>query len=241
MTYYVYYIPDVKIGCTNNLKRRVEKQQGYKKYKILATTNCLKTASSLEKYYQKKYNYKIDNKTYEQLILEKMIHVSRDTITFKKTKEKTLAEFIFPSFLEIDKEIINFSDELINWVKKNNFKSQYNEERYVYKQSLLNFYFSKNESIYDKIRVWAKDRVLYNAGDSKTQFVKLSEEMGELAQGILKKDKPEITDAIGDLVVVLTNLAHLEGLKIEDCIASAYNVIKNRTGKMSNGTFIKDK
>lgn len=241
MIYYIYHIPNVKIGCTNNLKRRVEKQQGYKKYKILAKTNSLKQASFLEKYYQIKYNYKIDNKTYEQLILEKMIHISRDTITFKKTKEKTLDGFIFPSFLEIGEEVINFSDDLINWIKENNFKSQYNDERYVYKQSLLNFYFLKDKSIYDKIRQWAEERGLYNAGDSKTQFVKLSEEMGELARGILKKDNTEIIDAIGDLVVVLTNLAHFEGLKIEDCIDSAYNVIKNRTGKMSNGTFIKDK
>jgi hypothetical protein len=38
---------------------------------------------------------------------------------------------------------------------------------------------------------------------------------------------------------VLTNLAHLEGLTIEQCIASAYNVISNRKGKMENGTFVK--
>ena len=54
------------------------------------------------------------------------------------------------------------------------------------------------------------------------------------------KDKPEIKDAIGDMVVVLTNLAVLENMDIEDCIKSAYNVISKRKGKMVNGTFIKE-
>ena len=47
-------------------------------------------------------------------------------------------------------------------------------------------------------------------------------------------------DGIGDCVVVLTNLAELAGTSIEDCIDLAYEEIKNRTGKMSNGTFKKD-
>ena len=66
------------------------------------------------------------------------------------------------------------------------------------------------------------------------------EEAGELARGLLKNDLPEIKDAIGDMVVVLTNLAALEGLNIEDCVTSAYDVIKSRQGNMINGTFVKN-
>jgi len=66
------------------------------------------------------------------------------------------------------------------------------------------------------------------------------EEAGELAQALLKQDKDEIQDAIGDMVIVLANLSELEGLKIEDCIDSSFNVISKRTGKMVNGTFVKD-
>jgi NTP pyrophosphatase (non-canonical NTP hydrolase) len=66
------------------------------------------------------------------------------------------------------------------------------------------------------------------------------EEAGELAKALLNNDGPEIIDAIGDMVVVLTNLAALEGVKIEDCITSAYTVIKDRKGKMENGTFVKE-
>ena len=63
---------------------------------------------------------------------------------------------------------------------------------------------------------------------------------GELAKALLNNDKPEIIDAIGDIVVVLTNLAKLEDLKIEECVLSAYDVIKSRKGKMINGTFVKE-
>jgi NTP pyrophosphatase (non-canonical NTP hydrolase) len=66
------------------------------------------------------------------------------------------------------------------------------------------------------------------------------EEAGELAQALLKNDRPEIKDAIGDMVVVLTNLAHLENFAIEDCVESAYIEIVNRKGKMVNGTFVKN-
>jgi NTP pyrophosphatase (non-canonical NTP hydrolase) len=66
------------------------------------------------------------------------------------------------------------------------------------------------------------------------------EEAGELGRAVLKDDQPEFIDAIGDMVVVLTNLAHLNGVTIEDCIDSAYKVISKRTGKMVNGTFVKD-
>ncbi len=90
------------------------------------------------------------------------------------------------------------------------------------------------------IREWAENRGLYEKGDIKTQFIKLQEEVGELAKAILKNDSLEFDDAIGDCVVVLTNLAHLGGVTIEDCVNKAYDVIAKRTGKMENGTFVKD-
>ena len=93
---------------------------------------------------------------------------------------------------------------------------------------------------FDLIREWAKERGLYDKGDTKTQYLKLMEEAGELGRAILKNDEPEFIDAIGDMVVVLTNLARLGGVSIETCIDSAYDVISKRTGKMVNGTFVKD-
>jgi NTP pyrophosphatase (non-canonical NTP hydrolase) len=97
-----------------------------------------------------------------------------------------------------------------------------------------------NPTHFDLIREWANERGLYKNGDTKTQALKLVEEVGETCRAILKEDYEEVTDGIGDCVVVLTNLAELHGTSIEDCIEQAYHEIKNRTGKMVNGTFKKD-
>jgi NTP pyrophosphatase (non-canonical NTP hydrolase) len=66
------------------------------------------------------------------------------------------------------------------------------------------------------------------------------EEAGEICRAILKEDHDEVVDGIGDCVVVLTNLAELQGVSIEKCINVAYNTIAKRSGKMVNGTFKKD-
>ena len=93
---------------------------------------------------------------------------------------------------------------------------------------------------FDLIREWADTRGLYDNGDPKTQALKLVEEVGETCRAILKQDHSEIVDGIGDCVVVLTNLAELIDTPIEDCIKAAYDEIKNRKGKMVNGTYKKD-
>ena len=90
------------------------------------------------------------------------------------------------------------------------------------------------------IREWADKRGLYDGGDPKTQALKLVEEVGETCRAILKNNNHEAIDGIGDCVVVLTNLAELLGIRIEYCIEAAYEEIKDRTGKMDNGTFKKD-
>lgn len=99
---------------------------------------------------------------------------------------------------------------------------------------------AKNLKIVDKIIAWGKDRNLYIMGDVKTQTLKLGEEYGELSRAVIKKDKPNIKDALGDMFVVMVGIAEHEDMRIEDCIESAYNVIKNRKGKMFNGNFVKN-
>jgi len=96
----------------------------------------------------------------------------------------------------------------------------------------------KNE--FEPIRNWASEKGIYKNGDVKTQALKLMEEVGETAKAILNSDEEEIIDGLGDSVVVLVNLAKLAGYNLEDCVNSAYNVIKNRKGKMENGTFKKE-
>ena len=96
------------------------------------------------------------------------------------------------------------------------------------------------QSQFDLIRAWANERGLYAKGDTKTQSLKLVEEVGEICRAILKGNDSDVEDGIGDAVVVLTNLAELQGTSIEHCIDTAYDEIKDRTGKMDNGTFKKD-
>ena len=143
-----------------------------------------------------------------------------------------------------------YYEEFVNFIEQHNGKlmDKYKEEtqriianlRDKIKQEPTSNGSPIPVSIFERIRGWAKQRGLYKKGDSKTQYVKLQEEAGELAKALLKRDHEEIVDAIGDIVVVLTNLAHLEGFKIEECVESAYKVIAERTGQMLNGTFVKD-
>ncbi len=93
---------------------------------------------------------------------------------------------------------------------------------------------------FEPIRDWAEAKGIFAKGDVKTQYVKLQEEAGELAKAIIKDDKEEFIDALGDCVVVLVNLAKLGGYNLEDCINSAYDVIAKRTGSMINGSFVKN-
>jgi NTP pyrophosphatase (non-canonical NTP hydrolase) len=111
-----------------------------------------------------------------------------------------------------------------------------------YKQNGYNIYNRPKlqTQYFDLIREWADKRGLYEHGDSKTQVVKLVEEVGEICRAVLKDNHSDIEDGIGDAVVVLTNLAELQGTTIESCIERAYNEIKDRTGHMNNGTFKKD-
>ena len=197
------------------------------------------------------------------------INVTDMTTTFpcwsfdvEKFLERNLGETIN---LNANKEVV-VSAALIEWIKRNVKDSQYTKGRcYVYNKAMLKFL--KNPSIvslqeqidvvYDvvsgdpvttecakcifpAIRHWALERGLYQKGDVKTQYVKLQEEAGEVARAIIKNDPIELKDGIGDMVVVLTNLAHLAGFTIEDCIQSAYDVINKRKGSMINGSFVKN-
>lgn len=289
--YYVYHIPGRKIGMTNNIEKRVIKEQGYHRgeFEILISTGSMKIASEFEKEYQKKYDYAVDRQTYQQLMSLKpkentkkykmKLNATEQTTTFPVPLNKLKGNLMDNIGMQWDTDhgVFVLDSVTIPWIIKNAKVSMYNENRcYIYNKAYAmasskdaasesNDYKSLEEaaqmpvkatykyisamhpqtfndsfSVYDSIRTWANDKGIYDKGDSKTQYLKLMEEAGELAEAILKEDQPEIIDAIGDMVVVLTNLARMEGHKIEDCVTSAYNVIKERTGQMINGTFVKN-
>ena len=93
----------------------------------------------------------------------------------------------------------------------------------------------------DKVIEWAKERGLINPDNAPKQFMKLTEEIGELANAMLKKDPYETIDAIGDINIVLIILCEQLGINYEECLESAYNEIKDRKGELVDGTFIREK
>ena len=91
-----------------------------------------------------------------------------------------------------------------------------------------------------KIEKWAEERGLHEA-DYKKQFLKLTEEVGELAQALAKNKPPEnVKEEIGGIYVVLTILSMQLGLDVRDCINYEYQKIVNRNGKMINGVYVKE-
>ena len=254
--YYIYHIPGKKIGVTRNLNKRVTLTQGYKpgEYEVLDQSDDIDYISDKEIELQQSYGYKIDNKLYKNLIKMK-INVTEQTTTFpvpiNKLKGRLMDNLGMNWKTEFGK--VSLDKDLAHWIVDNAHESMYNKNRcYVYNKAMIEFFNNANsleslvdyvesqQSIFDSIRNWAKVRGIYENGDARTQYIKLQEEAGELAKAMLKDDQAEFVDAIGDMVVVLTNLAEQRNVRIETCIASAYNQISNRTGRMINGTFVKD-
>lgn len=90
-----------------------------------------------------------------------------------------------------------------------------------------------------QIKLWSISHKL-DKSDPFTQLAKITEELGELARALLKNDTPNIIDALGDTVVVLTILSQQLGLELKDCVKVAYGEIKGRKGNTKNGIFIKE-
>ena len=263
MTYYIYHIPEKKIGVTCDLENRVTKQQGYEphEYEILEETEDIEYASYVERVLQEMYGYKVDRVPYNKLKCNNMkINVTEQTTTFPCPVNKLKGQLMDNIGLGWDTEFgdCKITQKSIKWIMLNVKESMYNNNRcYVYNKAFAR-YFDNNDpydgktlagalsptrcecAVFDDIRMWAEERGLYDKGDPKTQALKLVEEVGETCRAILKQDEPEIVDGIGDCVVVLTNLAHLCDTSIEECTRNAYNEIKNRKGRMNNGTFKKD-
>jgi len=258
MTYYIYHIPGKKIGVTCDLNNRVTVQQGYNpdEYEILEESEDVDFISSKELELQREYGYRVDMVPYKNLKPNKNmnINVTEQTTTFPVPVNKLKGRLMDNIGMSWNTEHgeLNITPATVDWIMRNVKTSMFNNERcYVYNKAFARFYdnndvFAKpikntrSLKMFDNIRDWAQTRGLYDKGNPHTQYVKLQEEAGELAKALLKDDQVEVVDAIGDMVVVLTNLAHLRGVNIETCITSAYNVINNRTGKMINGTFVKD-
>ena len=255
---------------TNLEKRVHQQQGYYPgEYEIIETSEDIDFISIGERIMQKCYGYKVDEVLYSELKFNKNmnINITEQTTTFPCPVNKLKGQLMDNVGMSWETEHgeCSITAKSIEWIMENVLTSKYNKERsYVYNKAFARW-FDNNDayprtgalaqdcgmnytppkengkaSQFDLIRAWANERGLYDKGDPKTQALKLVEEVGETCRAILKTDSPEIIDGIGDCVVVLTNLAELCGVPIEECIRSAYEEIANRKGKMVNGTFKKD-
>ena len=278
--YYLYHVKGLKIGVTNNVKRRVEEEQGFRpdEYEILASSEDKEIISRMEFDQQRMFGYSTDRESYAQATRPKQPYagdkpnVTDQTVTFPCpiVKLDGWMRSKLPLSITIpNKGVALVTLENLNEVMDLVQTSQWRKERcYIYNNKLYdackaqtiqgsNDFMSMTvnepsyaydykptascgKCVFPKIREWAKERGIFDKGDVKTQYVKLMEEAGEVVKALLTNDKAEIKDGIGDMVVVLTNLAHLSGFTIEECIDEAYDVISKRQGDMINGTFVKN-
>jgi NTP pyrophosphatase (non-canonical NTP hydrolase) len=249
--YYLYHIPGKKIGVTRDLNTRVTLIQGYKEneYEVLEQSDDIDYISDREIELQKSYGYKTDRKLYKNLFNKMKINATEQTSTFPVPLNKLKGHLMDNIGLKWRTYHGQFeiNEQTIPWIMSNAKMSMYNEDRsYIYNKAYYEAFIAEPAldetpgNVFDDIRSWATDKGIYDKGDARTQYLKLMEESGELAEALLKNDKAEIQDAIGDMIVVLTSIAKFEDMFIEDCIKSAYDVIAKRTGKMVNGTFVKD-
>jgi len=96
------------------------------------------------------------------------------------------------------------------------------------------------DDLIDKVKQWHHDRNLIEGSTDLQQFNgKLLEEVKELETNILLS-KP-IADDIGDILVVLINIATRNNLGLSECLRVAYDDIKDRKGKMVDGVFVKER
>ena len=252
--YIIYHIPGRKIGVTNDLYNRVERQQGYDvgEYEILESSTDIDYISRREIELQKSYGYRVDLKPYNELsvnlkLKNMKINITEQTTTFPCPLNKLKGRLYDNLEMEWETEhgYCYLDADLIKWIVANAKTSMFNNDRcYVYNKAMSRFiekkYRKEDFTTFDLIRSWAQERGLYKSGDPKTQYIKLMEEAGEVGRAILKDRQGDIIDGIGDMVVVLVNLAELCDTSIEECVEEAYDVINKRTGKMVNGTFVKD-
>ena len=219
--YYLYHIPGKKIGVTRDLNTRVTLIQGYKEneYEVLEQSDDIDYISDREIELQKSYGYKVDRKLYKNLFNKMKINATEQTSTFPVPLNKLKGHLMDNIGLKwrTYQGQFEINEQTIPWIMANAKMSMYNDDRsYIYNKAYYEAFIAepavdKPGNVFDDIRDWATDKGIYEKGDARTQYLKLMEESGELAEALLKNDKAEIQDAIGDMIVVLTSIAKVRG------------------------------
>jgi len=201
--YYLYHILGKKIGVTRNLNNRITVQQGYQpsEYEVLDSSDDIDYISAKEAELQLLYGYRVDLHSYKELMNKLKLKQMETNATDQTTTFGCPVNKLKGQLMDNINESITYpygsfklTPTIIDWIMVNARTSMYNPNRcYVYNKA-LNEYIkllptkgkvderltkedkpTKKPNVYKLIRAWAKERGIYDKGDSKTQFVKLME------------------------------------------------------------------
>jgi NTP pyrophosphatase (non-canonical NTP hydrolase) len=87
---------------------------------------------------------------------------------------------------------------------------------------------------------WAEEKGLLNPDFAPKQFMKIQEELGELASAIIKENEDNEIEEFGDLLVTIIILSWQRNINLKYALNVAYNKIKERSGVVLKGSFIKN-
>lgn len=92
-----------------------------------------------------------------------------------------------------------------------------------------------------KVLIWGDERGITKHGTALGQAKKTREEAQELYDAIVHSDMDKAKDAIGDVLVTLIMVAAKLDVDVVQCLALAYDEIKDRKGRMGpDGIFHKE-
>lgn len=125
----------------------------------------------------------------------------------------------------------SYSFETVHGLQQDVYFNSYPEE--IKLEEKLEF-----DTLVNKVINWHQDRNLIDGSSDKDQALKLLQELGELSDSICKGE--DIKDDIGDMLVVMLNITARNKVSLSQCLAKAWEDIKDRKGKMIDGIFVKE-
>ncbi len=152
MIYCIYHIPGKKVGVTNNVEDRVERQQGYEphEYEIIEMSDDISYISDREVFWQKAFGYKVDRQLYKNLFTNNKtelntmkINITEATTTFPCPINKLKGQLMDQMGMqwETSHGTFTITAQTVNWIMTNAKASMYNNDRcYIYNKAMSKFY-----------------------------------------------------------------------------------------------------
>ena len=97
------------------------------------------------------------------------------------------------------------------------------------------------EELKNKLHKWSSDKGIDRFENHPKQMMKVIEELGEVNSALLKDNRAELRDGLGDTFVTLIILCDQLNEDPVACLNLAWEEIKDRKGKTVNGSFVRDK